>query len=187
MSGREVLPLVEGGKGISVSNGESSGAWALAGGVGTFSPDGNNLLYPEFTIISAQERPRTHFKNIDLETQQIEDLIPYEDSVDENEAAWSPDGSKLVITRRYTDDRYTEGWQIYLLNLENNTVEPLVVDPSYKNVDFFWDPSGQQLVIQRFPAVADGSPTGASIWTYEIETKKLTQVITNAFNPRWVP
>ncbi len=37
ISGREVLPLVEGGKGISVSNGQSSGAWALAGGVGTFS------------------------------------------------------------------------------------------------------------------------------------------------------
>jgi nitronate monooxygenase len=37
MSGREVLPIVEGGKGISVSNGESSGAWAAAGGVGTFS------------------------------------------------------------------------------------------------------------------------------------------------------
>src|SRR5262245_11793357 len=37
ISGKEVLPLVEGGKGISVSNGESSGAWAAAGGVGTFS------------------------------------------------------------------------------------------------------------------------------------------------------
>jgi len=37
ISGREVLPLVEGGKGISVSTGESSGAWAAAGGVGTFS------------------------------------------------------------------------------------------------------------------------------------------------------
>ncbi len=37
LSGREVLPLVEGGKGISVSNGESSGAWAAACGVGTFS------------------------------------------------------------------------------------------------------------------------------------------------------
>ncbi len=37
ISGREVWPLVEGGKGISVSNGESSGAWAKAGGVGTFS------------------------------------------------------------------------------------------------------------------------------------------------------
>ena len=37
ISGRDVLPLVEGGKGISVSNGESAGAWAAAGGVGTVS------------------------------------------------------------------------------------------------------------------------------------------------------
>src|SRR3984885_12630414 len=37
ISGLEVLPLIEGGKGISVSNGESSGAWAAVGGVGTFS------------------------------------------------------------------------------------------------------------------------------------------------------
>jgi NAD(P)H-dependent flavin oxidoreductase YrpB (nitropropane dioxygenase family) len=37
ISGRDVLPIVEGGKGISVSNGVSSGAWAAAGGVGTFS------------------------------------------------------------------------------------------------------------------------------------------------------
>jgi nitronate monooxygenase len=37
ISGREVLPLIEGGKGISISNGESSGAWAASGGVGTFS------------------------------------------------------------------------------------------------------------------------------------------------------
>jgi NAD(P)H-dependent flavin oxidoreductase YrpB (nitropropane dioxygenase family) len=37
ISGKEVLPVVEGGKGISISNGESSGAWAASGGVGTFS------------------------------------------------------------------------------------------------------------------------------------------------------
>ncbi|MFM8799729.1 MAG: nitronate monooxygenase, partial [Tagaea sp.] len=37
ISGREVLPLIEGGKGVSVSNGDSSGAWAKAGGVGTCS------------------------------------------------------------------------------------------------------------------------------------------------------
>ncbi|MBV1795962.1 nitronate monooxygenase family protein [Siccirubricoccus sp. G192] len=37
MGGIEVLPLVEGGKGVAISNGASSGAWASAGGVGTFS------------------------------------------------------------------------------------------------------------------------------------------------------
>lgn len=53
MSGAEVLPIVEGGKGISVSNGESSGAWAAAGGIGTFSGvnadsfDDNGQLVPQ--------------------------------------------------------------------------------------------------------------------------------------------
>lgn len=37
LSGSEVLPLVEGGKGVAITNGFSSGAWAAAGGVGTFS------------------------------------------------------------------------------------------------------------------------------------------------------
>ena len=51
ISGREVLPIFEGGKGISISNGESSGAWAASGGVGTFSgvnadsyDEGGNLI-----------------------------------------------------------------------------------------------------------------------------------------------
>ena len=34
---REVLPLIEGGKGISISTGASSGPWAAAGGIGTVS------------------------------------------------------------------------------------------------------------------------------------------------------
>jgi NAD(P)H-dependent flavin oxidoreductase YrpB (nitropropane dioxygenase family) len=37
ISGKEVLPIVEGGKGISATNGESCGAFAAAGAVGTFS------------------------------------------------------------------------------------------------------------------------------------------------------
>ncbi|MAJ24678.1 MAG: nitronate monooxygenase [Rickettsiales bacterium] len=37
ISGKEVLPLIEGGKGVAVSNGISSGSWAAAEGVGTFS------------------------------------------------------------------------------------------------------------------------------------------------------
>ncbi|RED15814.1 NAD(P)H-dependent flavin oxidoreductase [Parasphingopyxis lamellibrachiae] len=35
--GREVLPLIEGGKGVAATNGMSSGAWAAAGGIGTVS------------------------------------------------------------------------------------------------------------------------------------------------------
>lgn len=37
MGGVDVLPLVEGGKGVAISNGISAGHWAGSGGVGTFS------------------------------------------------------------------------------------------------------------------------------------------------------
>jgi len=37
ISGADALPLIEGGKGVSISTGRSTGAWAAAGGIGTFS------------------------------------------------------------------------------------------------------------------------------------------------------
>jgi nitronate monooxygenase len=46
LSGKEVLPIVEGGKGVGASNGWSAGAFAAAGAVGTFSGV-NQLEYDE--------------------------------------------------------------------------------------------------------------------------------------------
>lgn len=37
LGGKDVLPLIEGGKGVAISAGASSGPWANAGGVGTIS------------------------------------------------------------------------------------------------------------------------------------------------------
>lgn len=70
MSGREVLPLIEGGKGISISNGESSGAWAACGGVGTFSGvnadayDENGNFLPQ--IYHGRTRRERHRELIDF-------------------------------------------------------------------------------------------------------------------------
>lgn len=47
MGGVDVLPLVEGGKGVAVSNGATAGAWAAAGGVGTFSAVNADSYDPE--------------------------------------------------------------------------------------------------------------------------------------------
>lgn len=53
ISGREVLPIVEGGKGVGASNGFSAGAFAASGAVGTFSGvnqlewDENGCLIPD--------------------------------------------------------------------------------------------------------------------------------------------
>jgi NAD(P)H-dependent flavin oxidoreductase YrpB (nitropropane dioxygenase family) len=55
-SGREVLPIIEGGKGLSVSNGQSAGAFAAAGCIGTFSGvnadafDGHGRVIPQIYL-----------------------------------------------------------------------------------------------------------------------------------------
>jgi NAD(P)H-dependent flavin oxidoreductase YrpB (nitropropane dioxygenase family) len=53
MGGSEILPLVEGGKGVAVSNGVTAGHWAACGGAGTFSAvnadsyDADGLVIPQ--------------------------------------------------------------------------------------------------------------------------------------------
>src|SRR6202012_3431735 len=70
ISGREVLPLIEGGKGISVSNGESSGAWAAAGGVGTFSGVNADSYDSEGNLIPQVYKGKTR-------RERHEELIAY--------------------------------------------------------------------------------------------------------------
>ena len=48
--GREVWPLVEGGKGVSATNHASAGAWAAAGGIGTVSAVNADVLDSEDNI-----------------------------------------------------------------------------------------------------------------------------------------
>ena len=69
ISGAEVWPLVEGGKGVAVTNGRSSGAWARAGGVGTISGvnadvfDDNGEYVP--LVYSGRNRVERHEELID--------------------------------------------------------------------------------------------------------------------------
>ena len=62
-AGREVWPLIEGGKGVAATNHASSGAWAAAGGIGTVSAvnadsyDANGDMIPQvFTGTTRAER-----------------------------------------------------------------------------------------------------------------------------------
>ncbi|RST31613.1 nitronate monooxygenase [Sphingomonas ginkgonis] len=57
--GREVWPLVEGGKGVSATNHASSGAWAAAGGIGTVSAVNADSYDPEGRIIPQVYRALT--------------------------------------------------------------------------------------------------------------------------------
>ncbi|CAN5218252.1 nitronate monooxygenase [soil metagenome] len=90
--GREVWPLVEGGKGVAVSNHNSSGAWAAAGGIGTVSAvnadsyDATGKIIPQ--IYHAKTRRDRH-----------EELIAYaiDGAVEQVKRAYEIAGGKGAI------------------------------------------------------------------------------------------
>lgn len=59
ISGAEALPLIEGGKGVAVSTGMSSGAWAGAGGIGTFSGVNADSFKDDGSILPQTYQGRT--------------------------------------------------------------------------------------------------------------------------------
>ncbi|MEO0500012.1 MAG: nitronate monooxygenase [Pseudomonadota bacterium] len=70
LGGRDILPLIEGGKGVSATNGESSGAWAAAGGLGTISAVNADATDCEGRIIPQIYHGRTR-------TDRHEELVAY--------------------------------------------------------------------------------------------------------------
>jgi nitronate monooxygenase len=70
ISGAEVLPLIEGGKGVSISTGLSSGAWAGANGVGTFSGVNADSFMPDGQVLPQTYKGKTR-------KDRHEELISY--------------------------------------------------------------------------------------------------------------
>lgn len=85
IGGREFLPLVEGGKGVSATNHASAGAWARAGGIGTVSAvnadsydaDGNVIpqVYHEPTRVGRHEELVAY--GIEGAVQQVKKAYDY--------------------------------------------------------------------------------------------------------------
>ncbi len=107
ISGKEVYPIIEGGKGIAISSGQSSGAFAAAGAVGTFSGvnassyDQNNVRIPyEYT---GQTRRERHLELIDLsikggitQAQIAHDLSKGQGSIHIN-ILWEMGGAETIL------------------------------------------------------------------------------------------
>jgi len=70
ISGKEVLPIIEGGKGIAITSGQSSGAFAAAGAVGTFSGvnadqyDENGKIIPQ--VYHGKTRRERHDELVEM-------------------------------------------------------------------------------------------------------------------------
>ena len=105
--GREVWPLVEGGKGVSATNHLSSGAWAAAGGIGTVSAvnadsyDAEGKIIPQvYDQLTRKERHEQLMRYaIDGATEQVKrahDIAGGKGAININ-VLWEMGGAQQIL------------------------------------------------------------------------------------------
>lgn len=161
---------------------------SLQGVVGNFSPDSTKLVYPVLVRGAIGTQFYTQLESVDLIQQQRTNITgeSSETPIEDSNGVWRPGHpNQLAISRRYFDDRITDGAQVYLLDTETNEATPLVVDPDYTHGALAWSPDGNLLVMQRFNRVEQGARP--EIWLYNMDTQALALIATDAFLPGFLP
>lgn len=160
------------------------------GTMGTISPNGQQIIFPE--IVFRGDQLFTHLRIADLLEKEFAAFTDPDGPADDANARFSPDGDTVALARRYTDNRWTPGHQLYLRSLsdENAELVPIAYDPRYNTSYFHWNGAGKRLVLQRFPLrTEDGSrdpKATPEVWVYDIESGQATRIAQDAFLPQWV-
>lgn len=176
---------------IVVYNLETGQVISLPSGGGTsgaLSPDGSKLVYPDI-VVNEETGVNSVLRLADLVAGADTPLTDPAAQIDDSRALWRPDGEMLAVARR--DENIVRGFQVVEMDPATGEVRPLTTDPRYSNMFFWWDPTGTQLVIQRFPELdenmqpnMDGRP---EIWTLDVDSGDLTLIVEDGMLPRWVP
>lgn len=156
------------------------------GEVGHFSPDGRYIYFPKIVQLP-DGRYAAHFVLVDVTSDLLvqRDLIPDTDPSNDVEVAWRADSKALFVVRRPPDSTTLQGAQIYELEIETGTARVLVNEPKYSHGQLQPSPDGKTLAFQRFALGQPGARP--EIWTLDLATGELKQIIQNATSPRWMP
>jgi Tol biopolymer transport system component len=155
---------------------------------GIFSTDSNYFVYSKLAYGAADTTYYSHLAMVNLaDLAQGETALSGDSAtpIDDLQAAFHPDGTHLALVRRYLDERYTQGGQLYLLDLATLEATPLVVDDRYSHGGISWSSDGHLLLFQRYNLESQRDPT--EIWVYTVPTGELRQAAVDGVLPRFLP
>jgi len=146
----------------------------------SWSPDGKLIAYDRKQYISAQgfiENPNWDIYRMNADGSQQVQLT--NESANELEPAWSPDGAKVV----FLSDINGKNFDLYIMNVDGSDIKQLTKD-SANETEPAWSPDGKQII---FESDRNGN---LQLFIMNIDGSNLIQLTSdrsNSANATWSP
>jgi len=158
--------------------------------VGTWSPDGAFLVFPEIIFpegLSDEVSFYSHLFQAEVSTGDLVDLWRTGFGLVEDAApVYSPDGQWIAFARKHLEgDLWTLGRQLWLMRSDGSGARALTDEPDYNHSAITWSADSSTLVYMRFN---QGDFTQASeIWVSGLEQGQARRLVVGGYLPQWVP
>ncbi len=156
--------------------------------LGSWSPNGEYLLLPE--IVFAQGQPEdegtafsSHLFRVEPESSIVQDFSF--GSVEDASPAYSPDGEWIAFGRKYLDERWTPGRQLWLMRSDGTEPRPLTDDPDFTHSSISWNPDSGSLAYMRVSSVDPNLPP--EIWVTDLAGSASLLLAEGGYLPQWIP
>lgn len=176
---------------------------STSGEMGTWSPDGQYLVYPELyfppepTPDAASgaepensDRFYSYLVRVTVATNATTSLSG-SGVVDDASPAFSPAGDWLAFGRKALYlGQWTPGRQLWLMRADGSLAHALTADPLYNHSAFRWSPDGTSLAYMRFDTSEPGAP--AEVWVIDRllagePASGPRLILAGAYLPEWLP
>lgn len=159
-----------------------------------WSPDSASLLFSDYDLLvyhgddesDHDEHSHDYDQAIHIYAAQIISSTqkPLSDvpNVDDNNAAWSPDGRWIAYGRKPLST--AAGRQLWLMQADGSDDQALTNDLIWQHGPPTWSSDGRFLLMQKFNTGEPSSQPG--IWLLEVSTGAISQLQANGSRPTWL-
>ncbi len=156
---------------------------SVLGDPGTWSPDGNQLIYPELEAFDTGRYDQ--LLRADLVTSIITPVTPLGPARNSG-PVWSPVGNLIAFGRQeISGGSGILGPQMWLITPDGSHMRQLTAEPEISHGAFAWSPDGEWIAVQRYNLLEVNALP--ELWLFKVDGSERRRLVEDGMQPAWLP